>query len=137
MGVGFGWGEVYVMFFLFIILLVICIIILKARKGQKASVKQRSDIWWQKTPFHILDSHFIPLGNVEKNLDFYADDLTAFLDGSQASLCRTVLILDHFRKISDLQISLTKYTAVWRGKNRFWSHKFRLLGIDKFSVPTV
>ena len=82
------------------------------------------------------------LGNFEKKLDFYADDLTAFLDGSEKSLEKMVTILDEFKQISGLQINLTKCKAVWIGRNRFfnlklcqelgliWSSTFRLLGID-------
>ena len=82
------------------------------------------------------------LGNFEQKLDFYADDLTAYLDGSESSLKSIVNILDQFRDISGLKINLSKCKAVWIGKNRFfniklceelkliWTNKFRLLGID-------
>ena len=82
------------------------------------------------------------IGNYEQKLDFYADDLTAYLDGSKTSLENIIEILDRFRKISGLKINLSKCKAVWIGKNRFsdikicenlnliWTNKFRLLGID-------
>ena len=82
------------------------------------------------------------LGNYEQKLDFYADDLTAYLDGSEASLISIIKILDQFRDISGLKINLTKCKAVWIGKHRFsnmkmcpeqklvWTNQFRLLGVD-------
>ena len=82
------------------------------------------------------------LGKFTQKLDFYADDLTAYLDGSESSLRRLIMILDEFQKISGLRINLSKCKAVWIGKNRFdkrkictdfnlkWAHKFTLLGID-------
>ena len=82
------------------------------------------------------------LGNFEQKLDFYADDLTAYLDGSQSSLENMIKILDYFRDLSGLKINLSKCKAVWIGKNRFynikfcedlqliWTNNFRLLGVD-------
>ena len=82
------------------------------------------------------------IGNFEQKLDFYADDLTAYLDGSKTSLENIIEILDRFRRISGLKINLSKCKAVWIGRNRFsnnkicdnlnliWTNKFRLLGID-------
>ena len=82
------------------------------------------------------------LGNYVQKLDFYADDLTAYLDGSESSLRRLIFILDEFHKISGLKINLSKCKAVWIGRYRFdqrticaelklaWSNKFKLLGID-------
>ena len=82
------------------------------------------------------------LGNFVQKLDFYADDLTAYLDGSESSLINIIKILDNFRDISGLKINLSKCKAVWIGKNRFlnikmceeykliWTNKFRLLGVD-------
>ena len=82
------------------------------------------------------------LGSFEQKLDFYADDLTAYLDGSGSSLKSMVSILDQFRDLSGLKINLSKCKAVWIGKNRFsdiklcgdlkliWTKKFRLLGVD-------
>ena len=82
------------------------------------------------------------LGNYMQKIDFYADDLTAYLDGSKNSLVNVINILDNFRNISGLKINLTKCKAVWIGKNRFlninlceeygliWTNKFRLLGVD-------
>ena len=63
------------------------------------------------------------LGNFEQKLDFYADDLTAYLDGSQKSLLSIVDALERFRNISGLKINLTKCKAVWIGKNRFLNIK--------------
>ena len=82
------------------------------------------------------------IGNFEQKLDFYADDLTAYLDGSETSLENIIAILDRFQLISGLKINLSKCKAVWIGKNRFsdqkicrnlnliWTNRFRLLGID-------
>ena len=82
------------------------------------------------------------IGNYVKKLDFYADDLTAYLDGSESSLQRVVYILEEFYKLSGLKINLAKCKAVWIGSRRFsklhlrkelnltWSSSFRLLGID-------
>ena len=82
------------------------------------------------------------IGNFEQKLDFYADDLTAYLDGSETSLENIITILDRFKLISGLKINLSKCKAVWIGKNRFsdqkicgnlnliWTNRFRLLGID-------
>ena len=82
------------------------------------------------------------LGTYQHKIDIYADDLTAYLDGSEASLRRIIQILDQFQLISGLKINLTKCKAVWIGRNRnyhvqicmdlklIWSHNFTLLGID-------
>ena len=82
------------------------------------------------------------LGNFEQKLDFYADDLTAYLDGSETSLRNILQILDQFKDLSGLKINLSKCKAVWIGKNRFseiklcsnlkliWTNKFKLLGVD-------
>ena len=82
------------------------------------------------------------LGSFEQKLDFYADDLTAYLDGSQNSLINVIKILEGFKNLSGLKINLSKCKAVWIGKNRFlnikicedypfiWTNKFRLLGVD-------
>ena len=79
---------------------------------------------------------------IEKKLDFFADDLTAYLDGTETSLRRMVDTLDSFFKISGLKINLSKCKAVWIGKRRhdetkicnnlnlIWSSQFKLLGID-------
>ena len=82
------------------------------------------------------------LGNFVQKLDFYADDLTAYLDGSESSLRQILQILEEFKGISGLKINLSKCKAVWIGKNRLsnfilcqelkliWTKEFRLLGID-------
>jgi hypothetical protein len=82
------------------------------------------------------------IGNWEHKLDMYADDLTCYLDGSEASLQSTIDTLDKFQKISGLKINLGKCKAVWIGKNRFskeklcpnlkliWSDTFSLLGLE-------
>ena len=82
------------------------------------------------------------MGNFEQKLDFYADDLTAYLDGSKESLFNIVGILNEFKELSGLKINLTKCKAIWIGSSRFserklceslnliWTNKFRLLGID-------
>ena len=59
------------------------------------------------------------IGNFEQKLDFYADDLTAYLDGTETSLEKIVEILDKFRSLSGLKINLSKCKAVWIGKARF------------------
>ena len=82
------------------------------------------------------------IGEYEQKLDFYADDLTAYLDGSKDSLIGIIEILNDFKDLSGLKINLTKCKAVWIGRNRFskiklceemkliWTDNFRLLGID-------
>ena len=105
-------------------LFIICVEILALRIRKDSSVKG------------------FKLGNFEQKLDFYADDLTAYLDGSESSLRSIVHILDQFQQISGLKINLSKCKAVLIGKLRFldiqlcddlqliWTDKFRLLGID-------
>ena len=51
------------------------------------------------------------MGNFEKKLDFYADDLTAYLDGSESSLKNIIHILDEFKLISGLKLILQN---AWR-----------------------
>ena len=82
------------------------------------------------------------LGNYEQKIDIYADDLTAYLDGTEASLRAIIDILGDFHKISGLKINLGKCKAVWIGAKRFckdklctefkliWSNNFSLLGVD-------
>ena len=82
------------------------------------------------------------IGNLVKKLDFYADDLTAYLNGSEKSLQSLISILSNFELISGLKINSNKCKAVSFGKRRFddnticndlkiiWSKQFRLLGID-------
>ena len=82
------------------------------------------------------------LGNVHHKIDIYADDLTAYLDGSESSLRGIINILDEFQAISGLKINLSKCKAVWIGRNRgfnvkvcedlklIWAHNFTLLGIE-------
>ena len=105
-------------------LFIICVEILALKIRQEKSVKG------------------FKIGNYEQKLDFYADDLTAYLDGSETSLEKIVEILDRFRGISGLNINMNKCKAVWIGKARFsknqlcknlnliWTDKFHLLGID-------
>ena len=64
------------------------------------------------------------IGNYEQKLDFYADDLTAYLDGSETSLENIIEILDRFRKISGLKINLSKCKAVGSVKTDFQTSKF-------------
>ena len=52
------------------------------------------------------------IGNYVKKLDFYADDLTAYLVGTEASLRRMIVILDEFFNLSGLKINLAKCKAV-------------------------
>ena len=63
------------------------------------------------------------LGDFEQKLDFYADDLTAYLDGSENSLINMIKILEGFKNISGLRINLSKCKAVWIGKNRLLNIK--------------
>ena len=82
------------------------------------------------------------IGNWQHKVDMYADDLTAYLDGTESSLRNVVNILGEFHKISGLKINLGKCKAVWIGRNRFsqlklcpdlkliWSDAFTLLGVD-------
>jgi hypothetical protein len=82
-------------------LFIICVEVLALRIRQDKSVKG------------------FRLGNFEQKLDFYADDLTAYLDGSESSLRGIIKILDQFKDISGLKINLKKCKAVWIGKHRF------------------
>ena len=82
------------------------------------------------------------LGNYEQKIDIYADDLTAYLDGSEAGLRAMIDILNNFHNISGLKINLGKCKAVCIEKNRFsniklcaefkleWANTFSLLGVD-------
>ena len=82
------------------------------------------------------------IGNWQHKLDMYADDLTCYLDGSEASLRGVIGVLEDFKNISGLRINLGKCKAVWIGKYRFsesrlcpdinliWADNFTLLGID-------
>ena len=80
-------------------------------------------------------------GNYSKKIDFYADDLTAYLDGSKSSLERMVKVLEDFFQLSGLKINLNKCKAVWIGSKRkdkkicdnlniLWADEFKLLGIE-------
>ena len=74
-------------------------------------------------------------------LELYADDCSIFLDPTDENLREVLEILDDFKNISGLKISLTKTKAVWFGSgwnNNFklynglyldWSSSFKLLGI--------
>ena len=82
------------------------------------------------------------MGNFEHKIYIYADDLTAYLDGTEESLRGLVNILDKFHGASGLKINLGKCKAVWIGKERFsknklctdlklvWSNNFSLLGVE-------
>ena len=50
----------------------------------------------------------IKFGDIVKKLDFYADDLTAYLNGSEGSLRALTNILDDFHLLSGLKINLSK-----------------------------
>ena len=60
----------------------------------------------------------LKFGNAVKKLDFYADDLTAYLNGSEESLRALVNILNDFELLSGLRINLSKCKAVWIGNRR-------------------
>ena len=57
----------------------------------------------------------INIANVECKLSQYADDTTMFLDGSELSLLRTLLLLDNFTISSGLKINYEKTEALWVG----------------------
>ena len=75
-------------------------------------------------------------------LEIYADDLTLFLNPNSENLRNVIQILDSFRLISGLKISVTKTKAIWFGKdhnstlrlcpdlNLKWVKEFTLLGIN-------
>jgi len=72
----------------------------------------------------------------------YADDCSIFLEPSEENLREVLHVLDSFKDISGLKISLSKTKAVWFGNgwnnrtklcsdlNLDWASSFRLLGID-------
>ena len=57
----------------------------------------------------------IDIANVECKLSQYADDTTMFLDGSELSLLRTLLLLDNFAILPGLKINYEKTEALWVG----------------------
>ena len=75
-------------------------------------------------------------------LELYADDCSIFLEPSEETLRAVIVILEEFRTLSGLKISMSKTKAVWFGcgcenkvslcpdLNLDWSSTFRLLGVD-------
>ena len=84
----------------------------------------------------------INIDNVELKSSQYADDATAFLDGSKASLEKTLQELDTFANISGLKTNFDKTQVIWIGVKKYstdaiktrwklsWgTTRFKLLGI--------
>ena len=64
-------------------------------------------------------------------LELYADDCSIFLQPSDENLREVLRVLEAFKCISGLKISLSKTKAVWFGEN--WNNTYRLcpdLGLD-------
>ena len=57
------------------------------------------------------------IGDISHLLEFYADDLTVFLEPSETNLRITINALDNFKKLSGLKISVGKTKAIWFGRN--------------------
>ena len=84
----------------------------------------------------------INIDNVELKFSQYADDATAFLDGSKTSLEETLQELDTFANISGLKTNFDKTQVIWIGAKKYstdaiktrwklsWgTTRFKLLGI--------
>ena len=84
----------------------------------------------------------INIDNVEMKFSQYADDATAFLDGSKTSLEETLQELDTFANISGLKTNFDKTQVIWIGAKKYstdaiktrwklsWgTTRFKLLGI--------
>lgn len=84
----------------------------------------------------------IKIGNEEYKFSQYADDASAFLDGSRTSLEQTLQELETFADISGLKTNFDKTQVVWIGAKKYsidsiktrwklsWgTTEFRLLGI--------
>ena len=84
----------------------------------------------------------IKIDNVEFKLSQYADDTSAFLDGSKTSLEETLTELELFADISGLKINYDKTQVVWIGAKKYsadsiktrwklsWgATRFKLLGV--------
>ena len=84
----------------------------------------------------------IKINNTEIKLSQYADDTSAYLDGSQTSLEETLNELDIFANISGLKTNFDKTQVVWIGSKKYSTHsiktrwklswgtsQFKLLGI--------
>ena len=64
----------------------------------------------------------IKINNTEIKLSQYADDTSAYLDGSQTSLEETLNELDIFANISGLKTNFDKTQVVWIGSNKYSTH---------------
>ena len=84
----------------------------------------------------------IKIGNLELKFSQYADDASAFLDGSKTSLEETLQELENFANISGLKSNFDKTQVVWIGAKKYsteaiktrwklsWgTTQFKLLGI--------
>ena len=84
----------------------------------------------------------IKIGNIELKFSQYADDASAFLDGSKTSLEETLQELENFANISGLKTNFDKTQVVWIGAKKYsteaiktrwklsWgTTQFKLLGI--------
>ena len=61
----------------------------------------------------------IKIDNIEYKLSQYADDTSAFLDGSQQSLNETLSELSHYAEYSGLKVNFDKTQVVWIGRNKY------------------
>ena len=61
----------------------------------------------------------IKINNTEIKLSQYADDTSAYLDGSQTSLDETLNELDIFANISGLKTNFDKTQVVWIGSKKY------------------
>ena len=84
----------------------------------------------------------IKIDNTEFKFSQYADDASAFLDGSKTSLEQTLEELEKFAEISGLKTNFDKTQVVWIGAKKYsidsiktrwklsWgANNFKLLGI--------
>ena len=67
----------------------------------------------------------IKINNTEIKLSQYADDTSAYLDGSQTSLEETFNELDIFANISGLKTNFDKTQVVWIGSKKYSTHSIK------------
>ena len=67
----------------------------------------------------------IKINNTEIKLSQYADDTSAYLDGSQTSLEETLNALDIFANIFGLKKNFDKTQVVWIGSKKYSTHSIK------------
>ena len=84
----------------------------------------------------------VTMGNTNFKLGQYADDTFLLLDGSEASLRKSLTIFEEFYLCNGLKLNFDKTFTVWLGAmklsnktlcydlNLKWAKSFTLLGID-------